>query len=108
MVMLLLHFVSNLAAFSLLVACTLGYRIDQSCTQEGIENDIRAAMTSAFEMVEAALARLTATPLDKHTVDLLGKLFAGPGQDPRSAVTAKTVDVFAQIRQYYVTETPSN
>jgi hypothetical protein len=91
-----------------LLVTVLGYKIDQSCTQEGIENDIRNAMTSAFEMVDSALARLTASPLDQHTVDLVGKLFAGPGQDPRTAVTAKTVDVFALIRQHYHTETPSS
>ncbi|KAF2023188.1 hypothetical protein EK21DRAFT_118997 [Setomelanomma holmii] len=89
-----------------LVFGAAGYKIDQSCAQEGIENDVRNAMTSAFEMVDSALARLTASPLQQTTVDVLGKLFAGPGQDPRTAVTARTVDVFAQIRDNYRNEVP--
>jgi hypothetical protein len=102
-----LRILANLFIQSLLFTTAIGYRIDQSCAKEGIENDVRNAMISALEMVDAATNRLTATPLDQNTVDLLGKLFARPDQDPREGATAKTVDIFARIRENYGTEVPS-
>jgi hypothetical protein len=104
--------ISSVRLFSILALQTVffvaifGYKIDQSCTKEGIEIDVRNAMTSAFEMVDAALNRMTAHPLDPNTIDLVAKLFARPGQDPTTAITAKTVDVLARIRQYYCNEVP--
>jgi hypothetical protein len=102
-----LQVLANLCIQSLLFTTAFGYKIDQSCTKEGIENDVRNAMISALEMVDAATNRLTAHPLDQNTVDLLGKLFARPDQDPREGATAKTVDVFARIHQNYGTEIPN-
>jgi hypothetical protein len=61
-------------------------------------------MTSAFEMVDAARNRLTAHPLDQNTIDLVAMLFARPDQDPRSAITSRTVDTLANIRQFYYNE----
>jgi hypothetical protein len=102
------QFLSFISFSCFLFATAFGYKIDKSCTDEGVETDIQDAMTSAFEMVDAAIGRLTASPLDQNTVDLLGHLFARPGQDPSTAVTAKTVDTFTYIRQYYRNEIPRN
>jgi hypothetical protein len=102
-----LRLLSILAVQNLLFLTILGYKIDQSCTKEGIEVDVRNAMTSAFEMVDAALNRLTASPLDQNTLDLVGKLYAKPDQDPRTAITSKTVDAFAEMRYHYRNEVPS-
>jgi hypothetical protein len=104
--MFCIRFLLKLVLQSTFLIPVLGYRIDQSCADEGVENDIRSAMTSAFEMVDAASNRLTASPLDQSTLDLVAKLFAKPSQDPRTAITAKTVDVFARIGQMYRNEVP--
>lgn len=89
-------------------AAILGYKIDQSCSQKGIENDVRGAMISAFEMVDAALAHLTADPVDNDTIELLGFLFAKDGEDPRQLLAnggmGKTSQVLRAINHRYRNE----
>lgn len=62
-----------------------GYKIDESRSRKQVKGQIRDAMTSAFEMVDATVERLPETPLSPNTVDLLGQLFARPGNDARTA-----------------------
>jgi hypothetical protein len=104
--MLGLHFILSTALQCLFCLIATGFQIDESCVKEGIENDVRDAMISALEMADAAHNRITAHPLDQDTVDLVAKLFAEPNQDPRTAVTAKTVDTYARILQFYRAEVP--
>lgn len=82
-----------------------GYKIDQSCVQKGIENDVRNAMTSAFEMVDAALENLSATPVHADTIELIGFLFAKKVVDPRqlleSGQMAKTSQVLRALKNRY-------
>jgi hypothetical protein len=83
-----------------------GYQIDDSCNRKGIEPDVRNAMTSAFEMVDAALNRITPSEKDQDTLFLLGKLFAGPGKDPNALQLSKTIQVLSRIRDSYRREVP--
>jgi hypothetical protein len=101
----------QLRVFSILVlhsllGLILGYQIDQSCVDEGIETEVNDAMTSAFEMADAAHDRLTAQPRHATTLELVSKLFARDAQDPDGAITGKTVDVFHAIRRNYRTPVP--
>lgn len=89
---------------SLLLAVVRSYKIDKSCTDEGIEQNVRDAMTSAFEMVDAAMSRLTATNWDQDTSDLIANLFAREGETARDVQTAKLTSVFENIRTNYRTE----
>jgi hypothetical protein len=81
---------------------TLGYQIDQSCVDENIETTVQDAMTSAFEMAQSAYNRLTAMPArDAHTLQVVAKLFAKPGQPADGAITVKTINVYQQILANY-------
>lgn len=83
--------------FSILSNSVSGYKIDQSCAQKGIENDVRNAMTSAFEMVDAALDNLSATPVHADTVELIGFLFAKEGVNPRQLLESGQMKKTSQI-----------
>jgi hypothetical protein len=102
----------QLRVFSILVlhsllGLILGYQIDQSCVDEGIETEVNDAMTSAFEMADAAHDRLTAQPRHATTLELVSKLFARDStQAPDGAITSKTVDVFHDILANYRTPVP--
>ncbi|KAH7079689.1 hypothetical protein FB567DRAFT_552088 [Paraphoma chrysanthemicola] len=93
---------------SLVLGSISAYKIDQSCIRKGMETDIRNAMQSAFQMVDAARARLDANPLHQDTVDLLQYLFASPGQDPRTLDMEKTKKVLQQVKETYETEVLQN
>ncbi|KAH7413563.1 hypothetical protein DE146DRAFT_247 [Phaeosphaeria sp. MPI-PUGE-AT-0046c] len=97
---LFLFFVTQ-TVLMVVVGC---YKIDPSCTKEGIENDVRDAMTSAFEMVDAAMRRLTASNWDQDTTDLVGRLFAREGESTQNVQTGKLAQVFENIRIHYRTE----
>lgn len=92
----------------ILVGTVLGYKIDQSCGRKGMENEIRAAMTSAFQMVDSATRRLNEQPLNQNTVEIMRYLFAQPGQDPTTLDMAKTRIVLQRIKDRYETEVPFN
>lgn len=76
---------ANVLVYSiLLILATLWplastYKIDSSCQLKGIDANIRDGMTSAFQIADAALRRLREQPLDQHTLDLVGFLFAREG-----------------------------
>lgn len=61
---------------------SLSYKIDKSCINRVVESLIRDAMTSAFEMAEAARNRLAAAPLDRHTSEIVRFLFAKNNNNP--------------------------
>jgi hypothetical protein len=84
----------------------LGYKIDPSCGRKGMENDVRAAMTSAFEMVDAAGRRLDEKPLNQNTIGIMRYLFAQPSQDPTTLDMTKTRRVLSRIKETYGTEIP--
>ena len=96
-----LRHVLNLIILCLVSKSVFGYQIDQSCAKEGIEEIVKKALESAFEMAQAAHDRLTASPVAQSTWDLVGKILARPKDDPKLANTAKTVDTFALILQHY-------
>jgi hypothetical protein len=78
-----------------------GYKIDQSCEDIGIAQDIRDAMTSAFEKAYDAYGILVSPPLHAEALELLGFLFAKDGVDPAKLVEegkmAKTISVLQNI-----------
>jgi hypothetical protein len=90
----------------------LGYKIDQSCTKQGVEDLVRDAMRSAFDMVAAARDRLEANPLDRDTAELIGFLFAkqnaNPTQLQATGQLTKTLDVFRNIYNNFRIEFASN
>ncbi|KAF1918941.1 hypothetical protein BDU57DRAFT_592946 [Ampelomyces quisqualis] len=104
--MLFFRLIQFLAYQCLLLTSVLSYQIDQSCVDEGLDADLRDAMTSAFEMVDAARNRLNAEPMDQNTLELLGWLFGRKNQAPDTIVTNKIIDVFGAIRNAYRPETP--
>ncbi|CAO2647427.1 Nn.00g083490.m01.CDS01 [Neocucurbitaria sp. VM-36] len=65
-------------------------------------------MTSAFQMVDAALRRLNEQPLDQNTIELLGHLFARPGQDPTTLQMEKTDQMLRKIQNEYRAEIPND
>jgi hypothetical protein len=79
----------------------IGFKIDKSCEDKGIQNDIRDAMISAFTMANYAYALLTEDPVDPDTLELLGFLFAKEGVDPaqllRDGKMAKTLEILRSI-----------
>jgi hypothetical protein len=85
----------------LLQTLVLGFKIDQSCIQQGIEDLVRDAMRSAFEMAASARDRIDANPLDRDTAELVGFLFAkqnaSPAQLRTSGQLAKTLNVLRNI-----------
>jgi hypothetical protein len=89
---------------SLLPFLALAYKIDQSCIDKSIELDIRNGMTSAFAMVDAAYRRLDEKPLNPDTLELIGYLFAQPGEEPKDVQMGKTMLTFGRIREYYRAE----
>ncbi|KAJ4377483.1 hypothetical protein N0V83_000308 [Neocucurbitaria cava] len=56
-------------------------------------------------MADAALRRLGESPLNQNTVNLLGQLFARPGQDSRTLDMGKTRLVLRQVVEVYRNET---
>ena len=82
------------------------YKIDDSCRKEGVEQDIRDAMTSAFDMVDAALSRFTIakSDWDQDTSDLIANLFAREGETGQNVQTDKLNFVFGNIGRWYRTE----
>ncbi|CAN9244307.1 unnamed protein product [Alternaria alternata] len=78
-----------------------GYKIDQCCEDKGIAQDIRDAMTSAFEKAYDAYGILVSPPLHAEALELLGFLFAKDGVDPAKLVEegkmAKTISVLQNI-----------
>ncbi|KAF1848131.1 uncharacterized protein K460DRAFT_333868 [Cucurbitaria berberidis CBS 394.84] len=106
------YFLCCLCLYFSLPAVSLAYKIDQSCTQKGIEQDVRNAMTSAFEMADAAIKLLTANPRNSDTIELLGFLFAKDGVDPRQLLDngglEKTTQVLRAINNLYRDEVTGN
>jgi hypothetical protein len=80
----------------------MGYKIDTSCDDKGITTDVRNAMTSAFEMVNAAYTTLRKPSLSADELELVGYLFAKEGEDPaqllREGKMDKTMRVLHDIR----------
>jgi hypothetical protein len=74
-----------------------GYKIDGSCEDKGIATDIRNAMISAFEMVNAAHTTLTKPSLSTDELELLGNLFAKEGEDPAQLVRDGRLDKTIRI-----------
>lgn len=102
--MLTSHFFLFFVVQTLLQVVVQTYKIDQSCSKEGIEQDVRDAMTSAFEMADAAVRRLSTTTWDQDTTDLIANLFAREGQTAQDIQTVGVNEVFRNIRAYYRTE----
>lgn len=82
------------------------YKLDASCTNKGVETEVRNAMTSAFQMVDAALRRLRADPYDQETTDLIKRLFiAKDGQDPNDRDRiSKVSSILESINRNYRNE----
>jgi hypothetical protein len=81
-----------------------GWKLDPSCTQMGVADDIRNAMAGAFDMVNSARVRLSASPWAADTTELIGHLFAKEGQNPNELDMYKTRSVFDSIEHDYKTE----
>ncbi|KAF1836063.1 hypothetical protein BDW02DRAFT_629070 [Decorospora gaudefroyi] len=98
---------------SLLLYCSLpvfvkSYKIDQSCEDKGIMQDVHNAMESAFIMVQSAIDSLAASPLDADTIELLGFLYAKKGDNPAQLIQqgklAKTLRILRNINTNMRTE----
>ncbi|KAI4714120.1 hypothetical protein J4E89_001570 [Alternaria sp. Ai002NY15] len=85
---------------ALILAFVAGYKIDQSCEDKGITQDIRDAMTSAIEKAAGAYDTLT-SPLSDDALELLGFLFAKDGVSPAELMDkgkfGKTIGVLQNI-----------
>lgn len=103
-----------MALFLLFLICLFfscrvhGWKMDASCTQMGVENDIRNAMIGAFDMVDSAYNRLTATPRAADTDELIGYLFGKDGRNPSASEMFKTQSIFQNLNLYYRTELTGN
>ncbi|KAH7413560.1 hypothetical protein DE146DRAFT_203 [Phaeosphaeria sp. MPI-PUGE-AT-0046c] len=81
-----------------------GWKLDASCTQMGVGDHIRDGMAGAFDMVDSAHRRLTATPRAADTDELIGHLFAKEGQKSSEVDMWKTQSLFENINLYYRNE----
>lgn len=102
--MLLHHFILT----SLLAPpfSVLGYKIDASCTRQGVEQDVRDGMTGAFAMLDSALGRLRQDPYNDETERLIRLLFLPkPEQSVRQRyLMDKVRDVYTNIDSNYRNE----
>lgn len=99
--MFFVQLIHYFAIHCLLLTSVLSYQIDQSCVDEGLDVDVRNAMTSAFEMMDAALGRINADPKDQNTLELLGWMFGRKNQATDTIVTGKLQKVFTAMRNAY-------
>jgi hypothetical protein len=84
---------------AILSNAVLGYMIDQSCTDKGIEETVRNAIRSAFHMVDAAIAHLSTVPLAPDTIELLGFLFAKQNTNPAQLLHEGGLEKTLQVLQ---------